>query len=116
MTAAPAAENPVREISEDRYPRGDRGAHDFPEARKTYRLEIVRADDRDQENERTDRCQLYARGTGRAAGGGQLPPRQIGPAMSEVLTLGFGWMRKARSSCADTPVPNGSRLFWPSSH
>jgi len=40
------------------------------------------------------------------------PPRQIGPVMSEVLTLGFpdeaGKVVLVRPS---TPVPNGGRLF-----
>ena len=40
------------------------------------------------------------------------PPRQIGPAMSEVLTVGFadeaGEVVLFRP---DSPVPNGSRLF-----
>lgn len=40
------------------------------------------------------------------------PPRQIGPAMSEVLTLGFpddaGKVVLVRPT---TPVPNGGRLF-----
>lgn len=40
------------------------------------------------------------------------PPRQIGPAMSEVLTLGFADAAGAVVLFApDSPVPNGSRLF-----
>lgn len=39
-------------------------------------------------------------------------PRQIGPAISEVLTLGFADAAGNIALCApDTPVPNGSRLF-----
>ena len=40
------------------------------------------------------------------------PPRQIGPFMSEVLTLGFADEAGAVVLFApDRPVPNGSRLF-----
>ena len=40
------------------------------------------------------------------------PPRQIGPFMSEVLTLGFPDEAGAIVLAAtDKPVPNGSRLF-----
>ena len=40
------------------------------------------------------------------------PPRQIGKAMSEVLTLGFADAEGSVVLCApDKPVPNGSRLF-----
>lgn len=40
------------------------------------------------------------------------PPRQIGPAMSEVLTLGFADDKGDVVLFApDRPVPNGSRLF-----
>lgn len=40
------------------------------------------------------------------------PPRQIGPFMSEVLTLGFADESGAVILFApDQPVPNGSRLF-----
>jgi tRNA-binding protein len=39
-------------------------------------------------------------------------PRQIGPAMSEVLTLGFADAEgNVVLFAPDTPVPNGSRLF-----
>lgn len=41
-----------------------------------------------------------------------LPPRQIGPVMSEVLTLGFPDAGDDVVLFApDRPVPNGSRLF-----
>lgn len=40
------------------------------------------------------------------------PPRQIGPAMSEVLTLGFAdESGRVTLFSPDKPVPNGSRLF-----
>ena len=40
------------------------------------------------------------------------PPRQIGPTMSEVLTLGFPDAQGAVVLIApDKPVPNGGRLF-----
>lgn len=40
------------------------------------------------------------------------PPRQIGPAMSEVLTLGFAdEAGEVVLFAPDSPVPNGSRLF-----
>lgn len=40
------------------------------------------------------------------------PPRQIGPFMSEVLTLGFADEAGAVTLFSpDKPVPNGSRLF-----
>ena len=40
------------------------------------------------------------------------PPRQIGPAMSEVLTLGFADdAGEVVLFSPDKPVPNGSRLF-----
>ncbi|MEO1968269.1 MAG: tRNA-binding protein [Sphingomonadaceae bacterium] len=40
------------------------------------------------------------------------PPRQVGPAMSEVLTLGFtDDAGEVVLFAPDKPVPNGSRLF-----
>ena len=40
------------------------------------------------------------------------PPRQIGPMMSEVLTLGFPDTEgKVVLICPSTAVPNGGRLF-----
>ena len=40
------------------------------------------------------------------------PPRQIGPAMSEVLTLGFPDAEgRVVLFAPDVPVPNGARLF-----
>jgi tRNA-binding protein len=40
------------------------------------------------------------------------PPRQIGPMMSEVLTLGFpGAEGEVVLFSPDNPVPNGGRLF-----
>ncbi|OBX20654.1 tRNA-binding protein [Erythrobacter sp. QSSC1-22B] len=41
-----------------------------------------------------------------------LPPRQIGPTMSEVLVLGFADAAgEVVLFAPDAPVPNGSRLF-----
>lgn len=46
------------------------------------------------------------------AGVVNFPPRQIGPFMSEVLTLGFPDQEGAVVLFSpDHPVPNGSRLF-----
>ena len=40
------------------------------------------------------------------------PPRQIGKALSEVLTLGFADSEgRVVLFAPDTPVPNGARLF-----
>jgi tRNA-binding protein len=40
------------------------------------------------------------------------PPRQIGPFMSEVLTLGFAHANgEVVLLAAERPVPNGSRLY-----
>ena len=40
------------------------------------------------------------------------PPRQIGKALSEVLTLGFANSEgRVVLFAPDTPVPNGARLF-----
>jgi len=91
-------------------------AHDFPEARKpAYRLEI---DFGPTIGIRKTSAQIVANYTREELVGRQVaavvnfPPRQIGPAMSEVLTLGFADGKGEVVLCApDTPVPNGSRLF-----
>ncbi|KZY55279.1 tRNA-binding protein [Erythrobacter sp. HI0063] len=91
-------------------------AHDFPEARKpAYRLEI---DFGPTIGIRKTSAQIVANYTREELVGRQVaavvnfPPRQIGPAMSEVLTLGFADERgEVVLFSPDTPVPNGSRLF-----
>ena len=89
---------------------------EFPEARKpSYRLRI---DFGSVIGERKSCAQIvanYASGdlVGRqVAAVVNFPPRQIGPAMSEVLTLGFADEKgEVVLFAPDTPVPNGSRLF-----
>ena len=91
-------------------------AHDFPEARKpAYRLEI---DFGPTIGIRKTSAQIVANYTREELVGRQVaavvnfPSRQIGPAMSEVLTLGFADERgEVVLFSPDTPVPNGSRLF-----
>ncbi|MCH2487332.1 MAG: tRNA-binding protein [Erythrobacter sp.] len=91
-------------------------AHDFPEARKpAYRLEI---DFGPTIGIRKTSAQIVANYTREELVGRQVaavvnfPPRQIGPAMSEVLTLGFADEKgEVVLFAPDTPVPNGSRLF-----
>ena len=91
-------------------------AHDFPEARKpAYRLEI---DFGPTIGIRKTSAQIVANYTREELVGRQVaavvnfPPRQIGPAMSEVLTLGFADEKgEVVLFSPDTPVPNGSRLF-----
>ena len=88
----------------------------FPEARKpAYRLEI---DFGPTIGIRKTSAQIVANYTREELVGRQVaavvnfPPRQIGPAMSEVLTLGFADERgEVVLFSPDTPVPNGSRLF-----
>ena len=91
-------------------------AHDFPEARKpAYRLEI---DFGPTIGIRKTSAQIVANYTREELVGRQVaavvnfPPRQIGPVMSEVLTLGFADEKgEVVLFSPDTPVPNGSRLF-----
>lgn len=91
-------------------------AEEFPEARKpSYRLRI---DFGPAIGERKSCAQIaanYALGdlVGRqVAAVVNFPPRQIGPAMSEVLTLGFAdAVGEVVLFAPDSPVPNGSRLF-----
>ena len=91
-------------------------AHDFPEARKpAYRLEI---DFGPTIGIRKTSAQIVANYTREGLVGRQVaavvyfPPRQIGPAMSEVLTLGFADEKgEVVLFAPDTLVPNGSRLF-----
>ena len=91
-------------------------AHDFPEARNpAYRLEI---DFGPTIGIRKTSAQIVANYTREELVGRQVaavvnfPPRQIGPAMSEVLPLGFADENgEVVLFAPDTPVPNGSRLF-----
>ena len=91
-------------------------AHDFPEARKpAYRLEI---DFGPTIGIRKTSAQIVANYTREELVGRQVaavvnfPPRQIGPAMSVVLTLGCADEKgEVVLFAPDTPVPNGSRLF-----
>ncbi len=89
---------------------------DFPEARKpAYRLQI---DFGPQIGMRKTSAQVtvnYSRETlmGRqVAAVINFPPRQIGPMMSEVLTLGFPDENgEVVLAAVDRPVPNGGRLY-----
>lgn len=88
----------------------------FPEARKpSYRLRI---DFGPAIGEKKSCAQIVANYTPDDLEGRQVaavvnfPPRQIGPAMSEVLTLGFADERgEVVLFAPDSAVPNGSRLF-----
>ena len=91
-------------------------AEDFPEARKaSYRLRI---DFGAVLGEKKSCAQIAANYSAAELVGRQVaavvnfPPRQIGPAMSEVLTLGFADGRcEVVLFAPDSSVPNGSRLF-----
>lgn len=91
-------------------------AETFPEARKpSYRLRI---DFGPAIGEKKSCAQIAANYELEELVGRQVaavvnfPPRQIGPAMSEVLTLGFADATgQVVLFAPDSPVPNGSRLF-----
>ena len=91
-------------------------AEDFPEARNpSYKLRI---DFGPAIGERKSCAQLVARYGTEELMGRQVaavvnfPPRQIGPAMSEVLTLGFADDDgNAVLFAPDTKLLNGARLF-----
>ena len=91
-------------------------ADEFPEARKPgYRLRI---DFGPAAGEKKSCAQIAANYAVAGLIGRQVaavinfPPRQIGPAMSEVLTLGFADDAGEVVLCVpDSQVPNGSRLF-----
>jgi tRNA-binding protein len=88
----------------------------FPEARKpAYKLKIDFGEDIGIKRSSAQITVHYAleQLVGRqVAGVVNFPPRQIGPFMSEVLTLGFadenGDIVLLQPEC---PVPNGSRMF-----
>ncbi|MBO6609639.1 tRNA-binding protein [Altererythrobacter sp.] len=89
---------------------------DFPEARKpSYKLRI---DFGPAIGEKKSCAQIVANYHIDELPGRQVaavvnfPPRQIGPAMSEVLTLGFAdEAGEVVLFAPDVKVPNGSRLF-----
>lgn len=89
---------------------------EFPEARKpSYRLRI---DFGPVIGEKKSCAQIVANYAPDDLMGRQIaavvnfPPRQIGPAMSEVLTLGFADEQgEVVLFAPDAKVPNGSRLF-----
>lgn len=91
-------------------------AEEFPEARKpSYRLRI---DFGPAIGEKKSCAQIVAHYTAAELVGRQVaavvnfPPRQIGPAMSEVLTLGFADAAgEVVLFAPDSPVPDGARLF-----
>ncbi len=91
-------------------------AEDFPEARKpSCRLRI---DFGPAVGEKKSCAQIAANYRSAELVGRQVAavvnfsPRQIGPAMSEVLTLGFADAAgNVVLFAPDAPVPNGSRLF-----
>lgn len=91
-------------------------AEEFAEARKpSYRLRI---DFGPVIGEKKSSAQIAANYTPAELVGRQIaavvnfPPRQIGPAMSEVLTLGFADdAGEVVLFAPDQRLPNGSRLF-----
>jgi len=91
-------------------------AHEFPEARKpAYRLEIDFGRAIGVKKTSAQITANYAREelVGRqVAAVVNFPPRQIGPVMSEVLTLGFAdEAGEVVLFSPDKAVPDGSRLF-----
>ena len=91
-------------------------AEAFPEARKpSYRLRIDFGPAIDEKKSCAQIAANYALDElpGRqVAAVVNFPPRQIGPAMSEVLTLGFADAAgEVVLFAPDKPVPNGSRMF-----
>jgi tRNA-binding protein len=90
-------------------------AEPFPEARKpTYKLLIDFGSEiglKKSSAQITDLYELEHLVGRQVAALVNLPPRQIGPFMSEVLVLGFSDTEGRISLIsADDPVPNGARL------
>jgi tRNA-binding protein len=90
--------------------------HDFPQARKpAYLLEIDFGPEIGLKKSSAQITRHYAPDTlkGRqVAAVVNFPPRQIGPHMSEVLTLGFpDEDGEVVLFAPDLHVPNGGRLF-----
>lgn len=91
-------------------------AEEFPEARKpSYRLRI---DFGPAIGEKKSCAQIVANYDVGSLVGRQVaavvnfPPRQIGPAISEVLALGFADAAgEVVLFAPDSPVPNGARLY-----
>jgi tRNA-binding protein len=91
-------------------------AEAFPQARKpAYKLVIDFGPEIGREEVfRPDHRALHARNACRPSGdgGGQFPARQIGPFMSEVLTLGFADDNgDIVLASIDKAVPDGARLM-----
>lgn len=91
-------------------------AEPFPEARKpSYRLKIDFGPAIGIKKSSAQIAANHALGElpGRqVAAVVNFPPRQIGPVMSEVLTLGFADGKgEVVLFAPDVPVPNGARLF-----
>jgi len=91
-------------------------ARPFPEARKpAYRLTIDFGEPIGRKASSAQITELYTPDTlvGRqVAAVVNLPPRQIGPMMSEVLTLGFPDAGgRVVLVGPDAPVPDGGRMF-----
>jgi tRNA-binding protein len=91
-------------------------AEPFPQARKpAFKLRI---DFGPEIGEKKSSAQITVHYTPEDLVGRQVmavvnfPPRQIGPFMSEVLTLGFADANgDIVLAAVDTPVPNGARLM-----
>ncbi len=91
-------------------------AADFPEARKpAYKLVIDFGPEIGRKRSSAQITRNYARDelVGRqVAAVVNFPPRQIGPMMSEVLTLGFPDANgEVVLVSVDRPVPNGGRMY-----